>query len=178
MQLTTLASVAVTPKPMPAKPMPAKPMPAKPSPAAPAAPTFTGGIQFTGTGRFTAFAATASDVVYGDAAGYTSVQDAMDAITMLTIGARATAAGIFEHDGRFYGRRMDNAVTFATGATWKGAWRLEQYPADLELLNGTATGTTTRDAALRAIVDGAQRIGVTHLPAAGAKPAKPSNPKH
>jgi hypothetical protein len=130
------------------------------------APTFSGGIDFVGTGRFTKFSAHATDVAYGEAAGYDSLPQAIDAVTFLTVGSRDTAAGIFEHDGRFFARRLDNDITFANGATWKGAWRLEQYPADHALLDGSAEGSTTRTADLRAVVDGAQRFDVTHLPTA------------
>ncbi|MCW2928544.1 MAG: hypothetical protein JWM86_2512 [Thermoleophilia bacterium] len=139
-------------------------------PAAPApkvdAPAFTGGIDFAGAGRFKQFAAHATDVVYGPADGYAGLQEAIDAVTFLTIGARETAAGIFERDGRFHARKLDNAVTFSSGATWKGAWRLEQFPADLELIDGSAKGTTTRAAELVAVVDGAQRHDVSTLPVA------------
>jgi hypothetical protein len=140
------------------------------TPAAPVAaprvdaPRFTGGIDFNGSGRFTKFSAHATDVVYGEAAGYETLQQAIDAVTWLTVGTRETAGGIFEHDGRFYGRRLDNEVTFANGASWKGAWRLEQYPADSELITGDVDGAITRAADLRAVVDGAQRFDVTHLP--------------
>lgn len=139
------------------------------APAAPKAgiaPAITGGITFEGTGRFTKFAARATDVVYGAAQGYATLQEAIDGVTMETVGARKAAAGIFEVDGRFHARLLDNAVTFATGTEWKGFWKLEQFPADLELLNGTAEGRTTRSEALKAIVDGAQRVDVAHLPVA------------
>lgn len=129
-------------------------------------PTFTGGIDFEGTGRFTKFSAHATKHVYGDPAGYPSLQEAIDGVTFETVGARQAAAGIFELDGRFHARLLDNTVTFANGANWKGVWRLEQYPADRELLDGSAKGVTTRAEALRAVVDGAQRIDVTHLPVA------------
>ena len=131
-----------------------------------AEPSFTGGIDFVGSGRFTKFSAHATDKVYGEAGGYASLQEAIDGVTFLTVGAREAAAGIFEQDGRFYARGLDNEVTFSNGASWKGVWRLEQYPADLELLDGSAKGTTTRADALKAIVDGAQRIDVSHLPVA------------
>lgn len=139
-------------------------------PTAVPAVRLTGGIDFEGTGRFLRFSAHATDHVYGSATGYESLQQAIDAVTFLTVGAREAAAGIFEHDGRFHARRLDNTVTFASGTTWKGAWRLEQFPADRELLDGAAPGTTTRAEALRAVVDGAQRIDVTHLPVR-ARPA-------
>ena len=136
-----------------------------------AAPTFTGGIDHVGAqgSRFTAFSAHATDVVVGDAAGYGDLQSAIDALTMATVGARLPAAGVFEADGRFYGRQLDNKLTFATGATWEGVWRLEQYPADLALVTGAAAGTT-RSESLRAVVDGAQRVVVTALPV-GSTPA-------
>lgn len=137
---------------------------------APAAPRFTGGIEFEGSGRFTKFAASATRYVYGDQAGYDSLQQAIDAVTFLTVGARLPAAGIFERDGRFHARRLDNEVTFASGTSWKGFWKLEQFPADRELLDGSARGRTTRSEDLRAVVDGAQRIDVTHLPVAGSAP--------
>lgn len=139
-----------------------------PKPGAGGPATISGGIAFAGEGRFTKFSAKATDVVYGPADGYESLQQAIDEVTFLTVGAREAAAGIFEMDGRFHARRLDNEVTFSSGKTWKGAWRLEQYPADLELLNGKAEGTTTRAANLRAVVDGAQRVDVAHLPVAGA----------
>jgi len=129
-------------------------------------PSFTGGIDYAGTGgRFTKFSAHATDAVYGDAAGYADLQSAIEAMTVETIGAKLTAAGIFEQDGRFYGRVLDNKLTFATGATWEGAWRLEQYPQDRELFDGSTKGTT-RSEALRAIVDGAQLIDVSTVPVA------------
>lgn len=139
---------------------------AAPNPAS--APVISGGIEFEGDGRFTKFAARATDHVYGAAEGYESLQQAIDEVTMLTVGARQAAAGIFELDGRFHARRLDNELTFANGATWKGLWRLEQFPADLELLDGSAEGRTTRAETLQAVVDGAQRVDVTHLPVAGA----------
>lgn len=136
------------------------------------APTFTGGIDFvsSGTGsRFRSFSAHATDVVVGDAAGYATLREAMDELTMATIGNRLPAAGVFEHDGRFYGRRLDNKLTFASGASWEGVWRLEQYPQDRELLGRKVKhGVTTRSEALRAVVDGAQRVRVTHLPVRAA----------
>jgi hypothetical protein len=132
----------------------------------PAAPAITGGIEFSGTGRFTKFSAHATDVVYGAAEGYETLQQAMDGVTFETVGARKAAAGIFELDGRFHARLLDNAVTFASGKQWKGFWKLEQFPADLELLDGRASGTTTRTPNLVAVVDGAQRIDVTKLPTA------------
>jgi hypothetical protein len=138
-----------------------------PSTAAPTpvdAPVITGGIEFAGTGRFTKFSAKATDVVYGAAEGYETLQQAIDEVTFETVGARKAAAGIFELDGRFHARLLDNKVTFSSGKEWKGFWKLEQFPADLELLNGTATGTTTRTPNLVAVVDGAQRIDVSKLP--------------
>lgn len=146
-----------------------------PAPTAPAtdAPTFSGGIDFAGgTGRFAKFAAHATTDAYGEAAGYGSLQQAVDALTLLTVGSKLPAAGVFERDGRFYGRRLDNAVTFATGATWSGSWRLEQYPADHEVLDGSVGGTVARAEALKAVVDGSQRIDVSHLPVAGAAPTR------
>jgi hypothetical protein len=131
-----------------------------------AQPAISGGIDYAGgEGRFSRFSAHATDVVYGDAAGYASLTDAVDAATFATVGSRETAAGIFEVDGRFYARRLDNELTFRNGATWKGLWRLEQYPADRELLDGSIKGVT-RSEALRAVVDGAQRVDVSSLPTA------------
>ena len=141
------------------------PVAAAPAAAATSAPTFEGGIDFAGSGRFTKFSAHATAHVYGDAAGYGSLQEAVDAATLLTVGARETAAGIFERDGRFHARRLDNRLTFASGASWEGVWRLEQYPADRELLDGRLQGVT-RAADLRAIVDGAERHDVSALPIA------------
>lgn len=139
--------------------------------AAPAgAPTFAGGIDFEGRGRFSRFSAHATTHVYGAAEGYATLQEAIDATTTETIGARQTAAGIFELDGRFHSRRLDNVLTFANGNQWTGAWRLEQFPADLELLDGRAEGTVTRVDSLRAVVDGAQRHDVTHLEVAPPTP--------
>ena len=141
------------------------------APVAPAAatsvatPTFTGGIDFVGTGRFTKFSAHATNKVYGETGGYATLQEAIDGVTFLTVGSREAAAGIFEQDGRFYARGLDNDVTFANGATWKGVWRLEQFPADLELLDGSAKGTTTRADALKAIL----RQWVQHVPARTAR---------
>ncbi|MCW2920347.1 MAG: hypothetical protein JWL76_221 [Thermoleophilia bacterium] len=129
------------------------------------APAIDGGIDFAGTGRFTKFSAHATKFVYGDEAGYGTLQEAIDAATMLTVGARQSAAGIFELDGRFHARRLDNKLTFATGATWEGVWRLEQYPADRELLDGRLTGVT-RTEALKAVVDGMERFDVSALPVA------------
>ncbi len=138
-----------------------------PSPSAPpaAAPVLAGGIAFAGThDRFSAFAATPRGGAYGKADGYETLPEAIDALTLLTVGAHQPAAGVYERDGRFHGRRLLNSVTFNSGATWSGMWRLEQHPSDTTLL--TAKAGTTRSAALRAIVDGAQRIDVTHLPVA------------
>lgn len=140
--------------------------PSAAAPTAPAAPAITGGIEFTGEGRFTKFSATATDVAYGPAEGYATLQEAMDEVTFETVGARKAAAGIFELEGRFHARLLDNKVTFSSGKEWKGFWKLEQFPADLELLNGTATGTTTRSSNLLAVVDGAQRVDVSKLPTA------------
>lgn len=130
-------------------------------------PSFQGGIDYEGTeGRFTKFSAHATDFVYGDAAGYGSLQEAIDAVTFETVGARQAAAGIFELDGRFHARRLDNSLTFAeSGKSWKGVWRLEQFPADLEMLDGSIKGVTRVDS-LKAIVDGAQRVDVSGLPVA------------
>lgn len=140
--------------------------PTAPAPKSPAAPAITGGIEFAGEGRFTKFSAKATDVVYGAAEGYESLQQAIDEVTFETVGARKAAAGIFELEGRYHARLLDNAVTFSSGKEWKGFWKLEQFPADLELLNGSATGTTTRSANLLAVVDGAQRVDVSKLPTA------------
>ncbi|MCB0877989.1 MAG: hypothetical protein KDC46_03300 [Thermoleophilia bacterium] len=135
-------------------------------PASGEVPSFTGGIDYEGTkGRFTKFSAHATDFVYGDPKGYDTLDAAIDAATFATIGSRQAAAGIFELDGRFHARRLDNTLTFKNGATWEGVWRLEQYPADRELLDGTIPGVTRADA-LKAVVDGAQRIDVTNLPVA------------
>lgn len=136
-----------------------------PSASRATAPVFAGGIDFSGSGRFTKFSAHATNFVYGDAAGYGSLQEAIDATTMLTVGARESAAGIFELDGRFHARRLDNKLTFATGATWEGVWRLEQFPADRELLDGRLAGVTRADS-LKAIVDGIERHDVSALPVA------------
>lgn len=154
-----------------AAPIPAAPSHAPASVSATAgAPRFRGGIEFSGEGRFTAFSAKSVGGAYGEAAGYGSLQQAINSLTLVTVGAHLPAAGVFEREGRFYGRRLQTTVTFASGATWSGPWRLEQHPADLELVNGSATGTTTRVDALRAIVDGAQSVEVGALPVA-AKPA-------
>ena len=154
-----LASIATSPTAAAAAAKPSAKSPA------PAAPTFEGGIDFEGSGRFTKFSAHATDFVYGDAAGYASLQEAIDAVTMLTVCAPQSAAGIFEQDGRFHARRLDNKLTFATGASWEGVWRLEQYPADRELLDGRVAGVTRADA-LKAVVDGIERHDVTALPVA------------
>lgn len=146
MQLT---SVATSPKTTPA----------------PATPVIEGGIDFAGEGRFKKFSAHATPVVYGNVAGYETLTAAIDAVTMLTVGARESAAGIFEVDGRFHARRLDNKLTFATGKTWEGVWRLEQFPADRELLDGRLSGVT-RAAALKAVVDGIERHDVSALPVA------------
>jgi hypothetical protein len=132
-------------------------------------PTFSGGIDWQGTGgRFTRFSAHATGFVYGAREGYDTLQEAIDAVTMETIGARNAAAGIFELDGRFHARRLDNVLTFANGTDWTGVWRLEQFPADRELLNGRVKGVTRVDS-LRAVVDGALRFDVKKL--AVAEPA-------
>jgi hypothetical protein len=156
MQLASIATIPTAPAAA-----------AKPAAKVPAvdAPTIEGGIDFAGTGRFTKFSAHATKFVYGDAAGYGTLQEAIDAVTMLTVGSRESAAGIFELDGRFHARRLDNKLTFATGATWEGVWRLEQYPADRELLDGRLTGVTRTDA-LKAVVDGMERHDVSALPVA------------
>lgn len=134
------------------------------------APSFEGGIDYEGAkGRFTKFSAHATNFVYGDAAGYDTLQSAIDAVTFQTVGARQAAAGIFELDGRFHARRLDNVLTFANGNEWSGVWRLEQFPADLELLDGSIAGVTRVDG-LKAIVDGAQRVDVTGLPVAEPTP--------
>ena len=153
-----LASIATSPT---------RPAQAAPSAKTPAAdtPKFEGGIDFVGTGRFTKFSAHATAVVYGDAAGYGSLQEAIDAATMLTVGARESAAGIFELDGRFHARRLDNKLTFANGTTWEGVWRLEQFPADRELIDGRVAGVT-RTQSLKAVVDGIERHDVGALPVA------------
>lgn len=137
------------------------------TPATPATPpVFEGGIDYAGkVGRFQRFSAHATKHVYGDAAGYASLQEAIDAVTMLTVGAREAAAGIFEADGRFHARRLDNKLTFANGKTWEGVWRLEQFPADRELLDGRLAGVT-RAANLVAVVDGFERHDVSTLPIA------------
>jgi len=136
-----------------------------------AGPRFTGGIQYTGTSeKFSAFAARAKGGAYGDAEGYASLTQAIDALTLFTAGVHMPAAGVFERNGRFYGRQLENQVTFASsGASWTGMWRLEQHPSDAQLLTGTAPGEISRADALRAVVDGAQRIDVTHLPVADKK---------
>jgi hypothetical protein len=146
-------------------------MPTAMTPPTASVPTFVGGIDYEGTdGRFQRFSAHATGFVYGDQAGYETLQAAMDAATMATIGARQAAAGIYELDGRFHARRLDNVLTFANGTQWTGTWRLEQFPADLELLDGRTRGTTTRVESLRAIVDGAQRHDVSHLAVAQPTP--------
>lgn len=126
-------------------------------------PTFEGGIDFAGSSpRYQRFSAHATNFVYGDPAGYETLQQAIDGVTFETVGARQAAAGIFELDGRYHARRLDNSLTFANGTAWKGVWRLEQFPADLELLDGRVAGVTRVDA-LKAIVDGGQRVDVTAL---------------
>ena len=140
--------------------------------AAATAPRFSGGITFTGSdSRFSSFSATAKGGAYGKAEGYDDLQAAIDDLTFVTVGVREPAAGIFERGGRFYGRQMQNDVTFASGKTWSGMWRLEQHPQDLALLDA-AKGTTRADA-LRAVVDGAQRVIVAHLPVAAKAPKAP-----
>lgn len=140
---------------------------------APKSPGFTTGIVYSGEGRFTNFVARPTPAAYGDAAGYGSLQEAIDALTFITVGSQQPAAGIFQRDDRFYARRMQNDLTFASGATWTGPWRLEQYPQDRELLDGSVVGAT-RNAALKAIVDGAQRFVITDLPVTG-KATKPKS---
>ena len=140
------------------------------TPHAAKVPTFEGGIDYEGTdGRFTKFSAHATDFVYGDESGYGSLQEAIDAVTFATVGSRQAAAGIFELDGRFHARRLDNELTFKNGASWSGVWRLEQYPADIELLDGSIKGVT-RVEGLKAVVDGAQRIDVSDLAVAPPAP--------
>lgn len=161
--------LAAIPTAAPAVPTAAAPTGA-PTAAPAEAPSFEGGIDFAGSGRFSRFSAHATAHVYGAVEGYATLQEAIDATTFATIGARQTAAGIFELDGRFHSRRLDNVLTFANGNEWTGAWRLEQYPADLELLDGRVTGTIARVDSLRAVVDGAQRHDVTHLDVAPPTP--------
>ena len=141
------------------------PITTAPSAARATVPAIEGGIDFAGSGRFSKFSAHATAHVYGDAAGYGSLQEAIDAVTMLTVGARESAAGIFEVEGRFHARRLDNKLTFSNGATWEGVWRLEQYPADRELLDGRLPGVT-RTESLKAVVDGIERHDVSALPVA------------
>lgn len=142
----------------------------QPAPAN-AAPDFIGGIDYSGQqGRFTRFSAHATNFIYGDADGYATLKEAIDAATWATVGASQSAAGIYELDGRFHARRLDNALTFASsGKSWQGVWRLEQYPADRDLLTGVIKGVTRVDA-LKAVVDGAQRIDVTNLAVADPAP--------
>ncbi|MCW2956866.1 MAG: hypothetical protein JWO69_1735 [Thermoleophilia bacterium] len=132
-------------------------------------PRFIGGIAFAGTGRYSSFEAKATSTVLGDAKGYESLQQAIDALTFVTVGAHVGAAGVFDRGGRFYGRELANSLTFANGTQWSGKWRLEQYPADGLLIGTKVPGETTRAQALVAIVDGAQRIDVTHLPVVAKK---------
>lgn len=131
------------------------------------APRFRGGIEFAGAGgKFAAFTARSTGGAYGNAAGYSRVSDAVRALTLLTIGVGQPAAGIFERDGRFYGRALESKMTFSTGKVYVSPWRLEQHPGDADLITGKIKGTVTRTDALRWIVDGAQRINVSKLPVA------------
>lgn len=159
MQLAPLTSLATSPAPLPSATAGA-------SAAAATGPDISGGVTFRGNNeRFAAFTASATAGAYGAAGGYDTLQGAIDDLTWVTVGVRQPAAGVFELEGRFYGRQLDNEVTFASGKTWKGMWRLEQHPADGLLLREGAADTTRTDA-LRAVVDGAQRILVSHLPVA------------
>lgn len=128
-------------------------------------PRFRAGIEHTGNGLFERFNATPTSRVIGDRAGYGSLDAAMQAATMLTVGARIPAAGIFELDGRFHARQMKTDVKFASGAEWQGPWKLEQYPSDLDIFDGTVKGITTRSDALRAVVDGGVHLMLDHIPA-------------
>jgi hypothetical protein len=131
------------------------------------APRFAGGVTYEGEGRFSRFHASTAGRSYGDVNGYASLNEAIDALTFLTVGAHLPAAGVFERRGRFYGREMKVDVVFASsGKPWSGGWKLEQFPADRAMLEGSLRGSLTRADALRAIVDGAQRIDVTKIPVA------------
>ena len=116
-------------------------------------------IEHHGSGKFSSFSATPKPGTIGDAKGYATLDAAVLAMTDLTIGTARTAAGIYEQDGRFVGRELATQVTFASGADWAGPWRLEQYPSDGSMFDGSiADGVTTRSAAIRAVVDGAQHL--------------------
>jgi hypothetical protein len=126
-------------------------------------PAIAGGIRWQGTHpKFTAFAASATAKPYGAVEGYATLKDAINDLTMLTVGVRQPAAGIFELNGRFHGRMLDNEVTFASGKAWAGMWRLEQFPLDKAVL-APELGATRSDN-LRFIVDGAVHFDPTALP--------------
>lgn len=126
----------------------------------------TNDIEHHGSGKFASFTATPKGGTVGDAKGYDSLDAAVLALTDLTVGAARTAAGVYEVDGRFIGRELTTNVTFQAGATWSGPWRLEQYPGDIEMFDGSiADGVTTRGtSALRAVVDGAQHLRLDEFP--------------
>lgn len=126
----------------------------------------TNDIEHRGSGKFASFIATPKAGTVGDAAGYDTLDAAVLALTDLTVGSARTAAGIYEVDGRFIGRELATNVTFASGAAWSGPWRLEQYPSDRAMFDGSiADGVTTRGtSALRAVVDGAQLLQLDELP--------------
>lgn len=128
-------------------------------------PRVTSDISHQGSGKFASFSASPRPGTIGEATGYATLDDAVLAMTDLTIGAARPAAGIYEVDGRFVGRELSTQVTFASGADWTGPWRLEQYPSDLAMFDGSITDSvTTRSAALRAVVDGAQHLRLDDIP--------------
>ena len=122
-------------------------------------------IEHHGSGKFASFSASPTTGTIGEANGYATLDAAVLALTDLTVGAARPAAGVYEVDGRFVGRELTTNVTFQAGATWSGPWRLEQYPGDAEMFDGSVKdGTTTRSAALRAVVDGAQHLRLDDIP--------------
>lgn len=126
-------------------------------------PSFYGGLSYRGTGKVQEFTAVAEPGSYGNAAGYATLQQALDDLSNVTAGELLPAAGVFELSGRFYGRRMCSTVKCDSGNLYHEPWKLEAHPRDRDLFDGTARGAAARVDALKAVVDGALRIDLNHL---------------
>ena len=135
---------------------PAPTIAAAPAAAAPELPTFGRALDYFGGGRYATFSADPSSRPYGKAEGYGSLQDAIDALQEITVGAKHPAAGIFEADGRFHARALYVRADFDDQlGGLRGPWLLEEHPNDVPSLGDNGSGDFGVNPALKAIVDGA-----------------------
>ena len=86
---------------------------------------------------------------YGRRDGYTSLEQAIDALSQLTAGDARKGVAVFEREGRFYAQRVLQKV--ADGRTSSG---MRSYYLDIEDDSGLKLMPFNQHSNLRALVDG------------------------